>query len=222
MVQGTMKIRELFDQTRPIDRQITSVINYGGDSEDQLDYEIREYEITDSLARHYERLMANLDQGFRGGGGHEVGVWVSGFYGSGKSSFTKYLGFALDPTRTVEGRPFLDLLCERIPSADVQASLRTLATRHPAAVVMLDLGAEQLADSASAAVTTVLYWKVLQWAGYSKEKKLAELERRLDEMGRLDDFRAAYRRHFPDDGPWEDVHNDPLIGVARADAVVPE
>jgi len=46
-------IREVFDQTRPINRQITSVINYSGAAEDQLEREIREYEVTDSLARHY-------------------------------------------------------------------------------------------------------------------------------------------------------------------------
>jgi adenylylsulfate kinase-like enzyme len=37
-------------------------------------------------------MQLAMDQG----GENEVGVWVSGFYGSGKSSFTKYLGLALD------------------------------------------------------------------------------------------------------------------------------
>ena len=37
----------------------------------------------------------------------EVGIWVSGFYGSGKSSFTKYLGASLDPGRTVQESPSL-------------------------------------------------------------------------------------------------------------------
>ena len=35
-----------------------------------------------------------------GGNGGETAAWTSGFYGSGKSSFTKYLGFALDETET--------------------------------------------------------------------------------------------------------------------------
>ena len=57
------KIRELFDNTRPIDRQITSVINYSGDTEEQLQREISEYEVTDKLATHYERLLSNLADG---------------------------------------------------------------------------------------------------------------------------------------------------------------
>lgn len=103
-------IRDIFDQTRPIDRQITSVINYSGDTEDQLEREILEYEVTDSLARHYERLLGNLADGFAAGAGQEIGVWVSGFYGSGKSSFTKYLGFSFDPARKIKGEPFLKRL----------------------------------------------------------------------------------------------------------------
>ena len=46
---------------------------------------------------------------FEAGQVDEIGVWVSGFYGSGKSSFTKYLAFALDPSRTLGGEPFRKL-----------------------------------------------------------------------------------------------------------------
>jgi hypothetical protein len=86
-------------------------------------------------------------------------------------------------------------------------------------VVFLDLGSEQLADSGSAPVSTVLYWKVLQWAGYSKEKKLAELELTLEARGLKDRFQKLYQEKFGDS--WDKVHNDPLIGVARAAQVLP-
>jgi hypothetical protein len=132
-------IRQLFDETRPIDRQITSVINYAGASEAQLESEIREYEVTDNLARHYERLMNNLADGFQSGGGHEVGVWVSGFYGSGKSSFTKYLGFALDPSRKIKGDPFLKLLQNQFPQLPLRQQLATLAANFQVTVIMHDL-----------------------------------------------------------------------------------
>lgn len=104
-----MKIRELFDKTRPIDRHIPAVINYAAASETLLRQEISEYEVTDKLAGHFERFMNNLRAGFEGGDGQEVGVWVSGFYGSGKSSFTKYLGFALDPSRKIGADRFLKI-----------------------------------------------------------------------------------------------------------------
>src|SRR5439155_13557029 len=138
--------------------------DYYAADEKRLAAEIEEYEATTNVEQCFRRFLDVYGEGIRSGQATEIGVWVSGFYGSGKSSFTKYLGFALDPERLVGGRPFLDLLCDRLMSADVKASLRTVAAKHPTAVVLLDLGAEQLADAASAPVSSVLYWKVLQWA----------------------------------------------------------
>lgn len=213
-------IRSLFSARRPIDRAIEKVIDYYATDETRLQTEIEEYEVTDNVERCFRKFLDVYGEGVRGGRVTEIGFWVSGFYGSGKSSFTKYLGFALDPAKKVSGRLFLDLLCERLKSVDVQASLRTLAKQHPTTVILLDLGAEQLVESASASVSTVLYWKVLQWAGYSKEKKLAQLEFTLDAKGLTEKFRELYRQKFS--GEWEAIHNDPLIGVTRAAQIVPE
>ena len=81
------------------------------------------------------------------------------------------LGFALDPNRQVAGKPFIELLSDRLNSVAVKAELRSLVTQHPTAVIGVDLDRRQLAATTTASVTTVLYWKVLQWAGYSKEKR---------------------------------------------------
>lgn len=213
-------IRSLFSARRPIDRPIEKVIDYYATDESRLAAEVEEYEVTDNIERCFRKFLDIYGDGVRGGKVAEIGIWISGFYGSGKSSFTKYLGFALDPERKVAGRLFLDLLCERLKSADVQASLRTLAKQQPTTVILLDLGAEQLVENASAPVSTVLYWKVLQWAGYSKEKKLAYLEFTLDAKGLTEKFRELYRKKFSEE--WETIHNDPLIGVARAAQIVPQ
>jgi hypothetical protein len=214
------KIRALFSTRRPIDRPIEKVIDYYAADEKRLLAEVEEYEVTANVEQCFRKFLDVYGEGVRGTQVTEIGVWVAGFYGSGKSSFTKYLGFALDPNRVVAGRPFLELLCERFLSAELKANLRTTAVKNPTAVVMLDLGAEQLADTASAPVSTVLYWKVLQSAGYSKEKKLAQLEFTLDSRGLMERFRDRYRKKFS--AEWELIHNDPLIGVARAAQIVPE
>ena len=108
-------IRGLFSTHRPIDRAIEKVIDYYAQAEDRLAVEIDEYEITDNVEACFRKFLETYDEGVRGGQVTEVGIWVSGFYGSGKSSFTKYLGFALDPNRSVQGKPFIDLLCEPVP-----------------------------------------------------------------------------------------------------------
>jgi len=213
-------IRSLFQTRRPIDRPIEKVIDYYVTDAARLRSEIEEYEVTESVERNFRRFLDVFGDGVRRGQVAETGIWVSGFYGSGKSSFTKYLGFALDSDLTVGERPFVDLLAERLNSPDVRAELKTLAAREPVAVIMLDLGSEQLASNASATVSNVLYWKVLQWVGYSREEKLAVLELRLEQDGRLDAFRQAYAEKFQG-STWDDVHNDPLRGVARADQLLP-
>jgi hypothetical protein len=213
-----MTIRTLFSTRRPIDRPIEKVIDYYATDERRLLAEIEEYEVTDNVERCFRKFLDTFGEGVRLSQVTEIGVWVAGFYGSGKSSFTKYLGFGLDRSRLVGGRPFLDLLCERLRSAEIRANLRTLATQHSTAVIFLDLGSEQLADASTAPVSTVVYWKVLQWAGYSKEKKLAELEFTLEARGLMDRFRQLYREKFGDE--WEKMHNDPVIGVPRASQIV--
>lgn len=213
-------IRGLFSASRPLDRPIEKVIDYYATDDARLAREVDEYEVTRHVEDSFRKFLDHFERGAHLGDVTEVGIWVSGFYGSGKSSFTKYLGFALDPQRQVGGRAFLDLLSDRINAPDVRAQLRTTATKTRTAVVLLDLAAEQLADTALAPVASVLFWKVLQWAGYSREKKLAQLEFRLDELGKLDAFRQAYREQFPGKGEWEEIHDDPLLGIPRADALV--
>ncbi|TVS20989.1 MAG: BREX system P-loop protein BrxC, partial [Planctomycetaceae bacterium] len=215
-------IRDLFSNTRPIDRPIEKVIDYYATDSKRLAREIEEYEVTDNIEACFQRFLDVFGQGVRTGDITEIGIWVWGFYGCGKSSFTKYLGFALSPTFVVEGTAFFELLCNRLKSHQTQAELRALVNQHPTTVIMLDLGAEQLADTASASVTTVLYWKVLQWAGYSTEKKIAQLELKLEESRLYDEFQQAYRDVFSGKGEWTDIHNDPLIGISRADQLVPQ
>jgi hypothetical protein len=212
-------IRTLFSPRRQIDRNIEKVIDYYAQEEKRLAQEIEEYEITDNIERCFRKFLDAFGEGVRVGNVTEIGIWVAGFYGSGKSSFTKYLGAALDPNKEINGRPFLDLLCERFPKNEIPGQLRTIAKKYPTAVVMLDLGAEQLSENASATVSTVLYWKILQWAGFSKEKKIARLEFTLDRRGIYEEFKTKYRERY--NAEWDEIQNDPLIGVARAAEIVP-
>lgn len=202
-----MKIRELFDKTRPIDRHIPAVINYAANSEKLLRQEISEYEVTDKLAHHYERFMYSLQEGFQGGEGRECGVWVSGFYGSGKSSFTKYLGFALDPSQNVGADPFLSLLQNQLPNQPLRQQLSLLAKNHSATVIMVDLASVAAADSKSQGISRLIYNKVMEWAGYSKDEKIALLELKVERDGRKEEFVS----HITDLGyDWNELRDDLL------------
>ena len=60
---------------------------------------------------------------------------------------------------------------------------------------MLDLASEMLAGATMEDVSTVLYYKVLQWAGYSRNLKVAAFERKLKKDGRYDEFTGPLPRH---------------------------
>ncbi len=214
-------IHELFDSKRPINRPIEKVITYDSDADERLKQEVTEYVITESIEGHFENLLELLGRGMRGDGGHEIGVWVSGFYGSGKSSFTKYLGFALDPRRKVENAPFYQWLQQQFASKKVQAQLNTLARQTPAAVIMLDLASEMLAGATMAEISTVLYAKVMQWAGYARDAKVAHLEFMLERDGKLDAFKSRILE-ISKGSPWDSLKNQPLVIKAFASRLATE
>jgi hypothetical protein len=85
------KIQDLFDPSKQLNRTIESVVTFGAKTVEDLNAEIREYVVTDKLHKNYEDVIGDLQSAFDNGS-KEVGIWVAGFYGSGKSSFAKYLG----------------------------------------------------------------------------------------------------------------------------------
>jgi hypothetical protein len=216
----TTTIRDLFDNERPIDRRIEKVINYETVDSDLLQREIAEYVATDNLQDHLDKLLDFLERGM-GDGSREVGVWVSGFYGSGKSSFTKYLGFSFDPDCTLNGRRFSEWFGDRFERQPLCQRLKTATTKFPTKVIMLDLAGEQLAGTQMADVATVLYHKVMQLAGYSQDAKIAELERMLEADGKMDGFRQRIRE-IGKGKEWDDVRNQLMVANTWAARLAPE
>ncbi len=212
-----MEIKQLFDSNKDIYRTIEKVITYSASQEQRLKAEISEYVVTESIEEQFEKLLGKMQAAMEAGGENEVGVWVSGFYGSGKSSFTKYLGLAFDESVTIDGTPFIQHLQNRFKKQTTKQLLSTVAKRFPAAVVMLDLASTQLADASMKEVSTVLYYKILEWAGYSQNLKVAAFERRLKKEGRYEEFLNVFADQLGGE-QWANYRNDPLV----VDSVVPE
>jgi hypothetical protein len=211
-----MLIKVLFDPAKDIYRSIEKVITYNAAQEARLRTEISEYIVTDSIEDQLERLLLKMQAAMEAGGQNEVGVWLSGFYGSGKSSFTKYLALALDGSVTVDGVPFLELFAARLNRAQTIALLRAVARQFPATVILVDLASDMLAGAQMEDVSTVLYYKVLQWAGFSRNLKVAALERRLQLDGCYVELEHRIEQELGTS--WREVQNDPLV----IDSLLPE
>src|SRR5215831_4436098 len=98
--------------TRDLSRKIEEIIQVDQADEQSVHAEISEYVATDSIRDQYHHLLKAVAEA--PADPHEsVGVWVSGFFGSGKSSFAKNLGYALE-NRSVLGKKFADLFTKQL------------------------------------------------------------------------------------------------------------
>jgi hypothetical protein len=215
-----MKIRDTFDSTKDINRRIEKVISYAADDPQRLQDEVSEYVVTERIEGHFEALLGKMQDAMEDGGVNEVGVWVSGFYGSGKSSFTKYLAYALDASREIDGQPFLKNLSDQFINLGTRQLLKKLATNFPAAVITIDLGADQIAGATMEEISTVLYHKVLAYVGYSStEKKVAQFELLLDQEGKYDDFKAEVLKRKGKE--WSKIQNRPMTAIPVVTQLAP-
>ena len=93
-----MTLKTIFK--KPVDRPIEGVIK--ADDEASLRLEIEEYVLTNEVEKRLESFLDAYNN-YEGANG----VWVSGFFGSGKSHLLKMLALLLE-NRQIEGAPTLD------------------------------------------------------------------------------------------------------------------
>src|SRR5699024_10990178 len=99
-----MIIKDMF--AKQIDRDIRGVIKADQTSEDDIHQELDEYVVTKELHKHFSRFYENYLKGIDGQT-DKVGVWISGFFGSGKSHFLKILSYLLE-NEEVKGKQPVD------------------------------------------------------------------------------------------------------------------
>src|SRR3954469_24284173 len=126
---------------RDLSRKIEEIIQVDQADEQSVHDEITEYVATDSIRDQYHQLLRATAKA--PAEPHEgVGVWVSGFFGSGKSSFAKYLGLALE-NRIVAGDGAADLLAARIADDAVTVLLKSIAEHVPTHAVIFDVSVDR-------------------------------------------------------------------------------
>ena len=118
-----MKIASMFE--RDIDCDINGVIKMDVSDEDVLEQELSEYVVTHELARHFKSFYGSYERALRQPT-DKIGVWISGFFGSGKSHFLKMLSYLLT-NRMVKGRPAIDYFADKFEDPGTLASARRCA-----------------------------------------------------------------------------------------------
>ena len=111
-----MKIKEML--TINLTEDIKNVIDLEDVSEAEIRSEIENYIVTDGLSQDYSKFVSTFTSNIV-----ETGVWISGFYGSGKSYFGKLLGYLLN-NRSIAGTPARDRILNRFTGISEEALVK--------------------------------------------------------------------------------------------------
>lgn len=201
--------------TRDLNRKIEEIIQVDQTDGQSVHAEITEYVATDSIRDQYHHLLKAIAEA-PADPTESIGVWVSGFFGSGKSSFAKNLGYALQ-NRPVLGSKFADLFKRQLDDPRIADLLDLITAKTPTEVILFEVAKEADTRKVTQRIAELMYTVLLRELGYSEDFDIAELEIELEGEGRLDEFVATCKSHLGKD--WEKVR----VGsqsLSRASAVL--
>lgn len=201
-----MEIKNIF--AKPIDRDIKGVIKVGQDDNVNIKQELEEYVVTRELQKHFSDFFASYKRGINGNT-DKMGVWISGFFGSGKSHFLKILSYLL-ANKEVDGKTAFEYFEEDNKIADpmVLADMRVAST-VPTDVVLfnIDSKSEVNGKQSKVAIVSVLQNVFNEMQGFSGSNPfLADLERKLSYDGKWDLFKERFEESFGSE--WIEARND--------------
>jgi hypothetical protein len=185
----TSPIRSLFAVS--IDRNIEEVIKVDQNDEEIIRGEIDDYVVTDAIAHHYEAIFDHYAE-TPNKPNEGIAIWVSGFFGSGKSSFAKMLGLALEDREIAGTRASVRFGART--NTKIQVLLRQITEKIPTHAVIFDVSTDRGIRSGNQTLTEIMYRLFLRSLGYAKDLDLAELEIGLEADGRLGEFMLAFEK----------------------------
>jgi hypothetical protein len=191
-----MLIRDLFE--RDITRQINGVVKA-----DQLDaetvwQELHEFVVTKELDRQFRLFFSSYLEGTgKGASTENIGVWVSGFFGSGKSHLIKILSYLLrnQPiTHEGETKKPVDFLMKKIIDPMLMGDIKR-AVGINADVILFNIDSKASHQSGRDAILQVFLKVLNEMQGYSPDHPhIAHMERHLADKGKLKAFHDAFKK----------------------------
>lgn len=218
-----MKIRELF--TKPIDRPINGVIKADQRDAESIWQELDEYVVTKQLTEYFRRFfdawLAAADNPNDPTIATRMGVWVSGFFGSGKSHFIKILSYLLEnieASNSLTGEQkravqFFDEHKIKDPMllADIQRAVQGTAD-----VILFNIDAKADSKSDRDAILQVFLRVFNEKMGFTGDSPyVAEMERYLVSKGAYETFKSEFQAS--NGNPWS-VERD-AVDFLRDDVV---
>lgn len=202
---------------RDLRQKIEEIVKVDQTDEESVYREITEYVVTDRLREQYKTLLRAIRDAQSEP--HEgIGVWISGFFGSGKSFFAKNLGYVLS-NPTVMGHPASSLFKAQIQDNTAASLIDSLNASVPAEVVMFDVSVEKSVKTGNEKMAEIMYRVLLRELGYAEDFDIAEVEFQLEGEGRLEDFVRLCQEKFGQS--WQQVRKG-ASKYTRASALLHE
>ena len=203
-----MKLNELFID--PIERPIDPVIK--ADDSSHLKTDIDEYVITQEIEENLDELLDTYLSW------NEVnGVWISGFFGSGKSHLLKMLSLLLE-NRPVEdlGTSINDAFREKVDKREtiLKGKIRKIASIPSRSILFNIIQVNDVTakdkDQEGAPVLIAFQREFDDFCGYyGSLPHIAEMERQLDDHGQYEVFKEKFREYAGEE--WESGRKKHLI-----------
>lgn len=183
-----MQIKEMFKDD--IERKINGVVQVEQEKEDVIKQEVKEYVVTSELKKHYTQFFNEYSESFSEPTDN-VGVWITGFFGSGKSHFLKMLSYLLE-NKEVDGKKTADYFREKF---DDELSFMNIqkCVEVPTETILFNIDVESSGQKDDTAVLRVFSKVFYDHLGfYGNDLKLAKLEQYISKKGKMDAFKEAF------------------------------
>ena len=193
-----MKLQDMF--LKSIDRPINGVIKVMQTDDQNRRQELEEYVITRELQKHFGAFYDQYEKGIEGST-DKIGVWISGFFGSGKSHFLKILSYLL-ANEEVDGKKAIDYFEDKFAYDPYRYAMMRRISETPTEVILFNIDAKSPMGKDSDAILRVFTKVFYEHCGYyGDDMKVASLERFLDRQGKLDAFKEAFLKINTE--PWQ-------------------
>lgn len=196
-----MKLQEIY--AKDINRNIQGVIKVDDDRDKSIKQELEEYVVTGEIEKHFNEFFDAYTTSIGVGSRTEkMGVWISGFFGSGKSHFLKILAYLLE-NREIDGKNAIDYFNDKITDKMLVGNI-TRSGKTPSDVILFNIDAKSSLESTTQKDRILkVFEKVFNdKLGYSQVNYVADIEQYIEEKGKLDEFKAQFEEG------WENVRDN--------------
>ncbi|MDK2938221.1 MAG: hypothetical protein PWQ51_385, partial [Methanolobus sp.] len=187
-----MKIQNLF--LKDIKREINGVIKVDQDDEQNVYTELDEYVITRESLKHLNLFFDNYSSTIENPT-DKIGVWISGFFGSGKSHFIKMLSYLLE-NKVVRDKSALEFFEEKIEDPLLFTTIEKAVTYGTKDVILFNIDSKaNTLGHGDELIVNILMRVFNEKRGFFGDVLwIAEMEEDLTDKGLYEKFKDKFRR----------------------------